>query len=44
MGVAGNEARSALRVSLGWTTTREDVERFVAAFAAHAKTIAARAA
>jgi len=44
MGVEGNEARSALRVSLGWTTTRDDVERFLAAYAAHAKTIAARAA
>ncbi|KAF0130487.1 MAG: cysteine desulfurase [Xanthobacteraceae bacterium] len=44
MGVTGHEARSALRVSLGWTTTRDDVERFLAAFAAHAKTIAARAA
>ncbi|MGU9981876.1 cysteine desulfurase family protein [Phreatobacter sp. HK31-P] len=44
MGVAGNAARSALRVSLGWTTTRDDVEQFLAAFAAHAKTIAARAA
>ncbi len=44
MGVTGNEARSALRVSLGWTTTREDVERFVAAYAAHVRKIAARAA
>jgi cysteine desulfurase len=44
MGVAATEARTALRVSLGWTTTREDVERFVAAFAAHVRMIAARAA
>ena len=44
MGLPGNEARSALRVSLGWSTTPEDVESFVAAFAAHVRTIAARAA
>ncbi|MDP2803872.1 MAG: cysteine desulfurase family protein [Phreatobacter sp.] len=44
MGLAATEARSALRVSLGWTTTRQDLERFVTAFAAHARTIAARAA
>ncbi len=28
MGVSPDLARGALRVSLGWTTTREDVERF----------------
>jgi cysteine desulfurase len=44
MGLEPAEARSALRVSLGWTTAREDVERFVAAFAAHVRMIAARAA
>lgn len=44
MGLTPVEARSALRVSLGWTTTRQDVETFVAAFAAHVRTIAARAA
>ncbi|MGQ3258706.1 MAG: cysteine desulfurase family protein [Rhizobium oryzihabitans] len=44
MGLDSGEARSALRVSLGWTTVREDVERFVAAFAAHVRMIAARAA
>lgn len=44
MGLSVTEVRSALRVSLGWTTTRVDVERFVTAFAAHARTIAARAA
>lgn len=44
MGLTPVEARSALRVSLGWTTTRQDVEQFVAAFAAHVRTIAARAA
>ena len=28
MGVSADLARGALRISLGWTTTREDVERF----------------
>jgi cysteine desulfurase len=32
MGVAPEEAGSAIRVSLGWTTTEADVERFVAAW------------
>jgi cysteine desulfurase len=44
MGLAGPEAKSAIRVSLGWSTTRDDVERFAAAFAAHMSKIAARAA
>ncbi|QCK87637.1 cysteine desulfurase [Phreatobacter aquaticus] len=42
MGLDPAEAKSALRISLGWSTTQDDVARFVAAFAAHAKTIAAR--
>ncbi|WP_439575448.1 cysteine desulfurase family protein [Phreatobacter sp.] len=44
MGMEPRLARSALRVSLGWSTERADVERFAGAFAAHARTIAARAA
>ncbi len=44
MGLEAGEAKSALRVTLGWSTTREDVERFVKAFAAHAGKAAARAA
>lgn len=44
MGLAERDARSALRVSLGWSTTRRDVERFVEAFAGHAAKAAARAA
>jgi cysteine desulfurase len=44
MGLEAGHAKSALRVSLGWSTTREDVERFVTAFAAHAGKVAARAA
>ena len=37
-------ARSALRVSLGWATTPGDVDKFIAAFAAHSNRIAGRAA
>lgn len=44
MGLPEGEARSALRVSLGWSTTRQDVEFFVEAFASHAAKAAARAA
>ena len=33
MGLGEAEAGSAIRVSLGWTTTDADVERFVAAWA-----------
>lgn len=44
MGLEAGEAKSALRVSLGWSTTRDDVERFMTAFAAHAGKAAARAA
>lgn len=44
MGLEGAEAKSALRVTLGWSTSREDVERFVTAFSAHAGKVAARAA
>jgi cysteine desulfurase len=32
MGVAPEVARSALRVSLGRTTTEDDISRFVAAY------------
>ncbi|MCW5749674.1 MAG: cysteine desulfurase [Alphaproteobacteria bacterium] len=34
MGASESEAREAIRVSLGWASTEEDVERFVAAWAA----------
>lgn len=34
MGVPGAEAASAIRVSLGWTTTTEDVESFVRTWSA----------
>jgi cysteine desulfurase len=44
MGLAPREARSALRISLGWTTTHADIDLFLAAYAAHLKTGAARAA
>jgi cysteine desulfurase len=33
MGVDDGMARAAIRVSLGWTTTDEDVARFVEAWA-----------
>jgi cysteine desulfurase len=42
MGIGPAEARSALRVSLGWSTIQDDVARFVAAFAAHRTTLANR--
>ena len=44
MALADDHARSALRVSLGWATTREDIDKFIAAFAAHRNRIAGRAA
>lgn len=44
MGMEPRLARSALRVSLGWSTVRADVERFAGAFAAHVRKVAARAA
>jgi cysteine desulfurase len=34
MGVPDALARCAIRVSLGWTTTQADVDRFVAAWEA----------
>jgi cysteine desulfurase len=34
MGVGAEEAASAIRVSLGWTTTAQDIDRFVAAWSA----------
>jgi cysteine desulfurase len=33
MGVAPDIAGSALRVSLGWTTTADDIEQFISAWA-----------
>ncbi|MBT3306378.1 MAG: cysteine desulfurase [Alphaproteobacteria bacterium] len=33
MGVAANDADTAIRVSLGWTTTEQDIDRFLAAWA-----------
>lgn len=44
MGISPREARSALRISLGWTTTAAEIDLFLAAYAAHVKTGAARAA
>lgn len=44
MGISPREARSALRISLGWTTTSAEIDQFLAAYAAHVKTGAARAA
>jgi cysteine desulfurase len=32
MGVAADEAQTAIRISLGWASTASDVERFVAAW------------
>jgi cysteine desulfurase len=32
MGVADDLAETAIRVSLGWTSTEADVERFIAAW------------
>ena len=32
MGVAPEVAATAIRVSLGWNTTEDDVERFIAAW------------
>ena len=42
MGLAADKAKSAIRVSLGWSTTRADVERFTAALAAHVRKVSAR--
>jgi cysteine desulfurase len=36
MGVEAAQAASAIRVSLGWRTTRDDVEGFLAAWSAMA--------
>ena len=33
MGVAGDEADTAIRVSLGWTTADQDIDAFLAAWA-----------
>lgn len=43
MGLAADKAKSAIRVSLGWSTTRADVERFTVALAAHVRKLADRA-
>lgn len=43
MGIAADQAKSAIRVSLGWSTTRADVERFTAALAAHVQKLSDRA-
>ena len=32
MGVSPELSRAAIRVSLGWTTTSEDIDRFIAAW------------
>jgi len=32
MGVASDLANAAIRVSLGWTTTPEDIEQFISAW------------
>ena len=38
MGVAAETASSAIRISLGWTTTADDIDRLVAAWTAlHAR-------
>jgi len=34
MGVKGSVAASAIRVSLGWGTVKEDIDKFVAAWTA----------
>jgi cysteine desulfurase len=44
MGVPDEEAERTIRVSLGWNTTREDVERFCEAWLAMAREGAERAA
>jgi cysteine desulfurase len=42
MGVAGELARGAIRVSLGWTSRPEDCQRFLEAFETAVRTISAR--
>jgi cysteine desulfurase len=42
MGIAADRAKAAIRVSLGWTTSEADVERFTAALAAHVRNVSAR--
>jgi cysteine desulfurase len=44
MGVAAEEAQTAIRVSLGWASTEADVDRFVAAWGRLYKRTRARAA
>jgi cysteine desulfurase len=34
MGIADDVAETAIRVSLGWTTTEADIDRFIAAWTA----------
>jgi cysteine desulfurase len=42
MGVGIEEAASAIRVSLGWTTTVQDIDRFVEAWSALYARVGAR--
>jgi cysteine desulfurase len=44
MGVAADEAQSAIRVSLGWASTASDVDRFLAAWGRLYERTRARAA
>jgi cysteine desulfurase len=44
MGVPDDEAERTIRVSLGWNTTREDIERFCETWLAMAREAAERAA
>jgi len=44
MGVPPEEARNALRISLGWSTTESDVDAFLAAFPEIAARVRAAAA
>lgn len=42
MGLAPDLARSAVRVSLGWSTTQADVEQFLAVWTSHVERVLAR--
>jgi cysteine desulfurase len=44
MGVDGDLARAAVRVSLGWSTSEADIEAFIAAWSKLALSRTARAA
>lgn len=43
MGVSAQKSRAALRISLGWSTTKADIDIFLAAFASHRQRVAERA-